>query len=317
MNKIYKIVWNAAQQAWVVVSELARGHVKASATSTASNEALSQNGALPLGKLGTGTLIGSVAVTLLTLSSTAHAAIVEGSASNGAYAAIGTSSVADSPYSVAIGYNAHAGNGSMAATHSFAIGDQTNASGFRTFAMGAWANASGSNTMALGIGAQTSGVHSSAFGAFSRALTNYSLALGAFSSATAEGATAIGNQSSASAKGAIAIGNMSNVTGCQSTAIGQNNTVAGANSTVIGRNVKTLSNQTDQIALAHDLNLTCATTSSKSTYIGHNITGSKSSGALWSFSCSSLTMAGVQALLDPVLLVTISTTTVMLNPVRR
>jgi len=35
MNKIYKIVWNAAQQAWVVVSELARGHVKASATSTA------------------------------------------------------------------------------------------------------------------------------------------------------------------------------------------------------------------------------------------------------------------------------------------
>ena len=83
MNKIYKIVWNAAQQAWVVVSELARGHVKASATSTASNEALSQNGALPLGKLGSGTLIGSVAVTLLTLSSTAHAAIPEGSTASG------------------------------------------------------------------------------------------------------------------------------------------------------------------------------------------------------------------------------------------
>ena len=28
MNKIYKIVWNAAQEAWVAVSELAKGHVK-------------------------------------------------------------------------------------------------------------------------------------------------------------------------------------------------------------------------------------------------------------------------------------------------
>ena len=30
MNKIYRIIWNAAQQAWVVVSELAKGHVKSS-----------------------------------------------------------------------------------------------------------------------------------------------------------------------------------------------------------------------------------------------------------------------------------------------
>lgn len=32
MNKIYKIVWNAAQEAWVAVSELAKGHVKASSS---------------------------------------------------------------------------------------------------------------------------------------------------------------------------------------------------------------------------------------------------------------------------------------------
>ena len=30
MNKIYRVIWNAAQQAWVVVSELAKGHVKSS-----------------------------------------------------------------------------------------------------------------------------------------------------------------------------------------------------------------------------------------------------------------------------------------------
>ena len=274
MNKIYKIVWNAAQQAWVVVSELARGHVKASATSTASNEALSDKSTLALGKFGSGTLIGSVAVTLLTLSSTAQAAIVEGSVSNGAYAAIGTGSVADSPYSVAIGKNAHAGNGSMVASRSYAIGDSANATGIQTFAMGTNANASGVVTMALGDNAETSGFYSSAFGFVARALANYSLALGAYSNATAEGA--------------IAIGNMSNVTGCQSTAIGQNNTVAGDCSTVIGRNVKTLNCQTNHIALAHDLNLTCATSSSKSTYIGHNIKAEANSGATWVVDCSTV-----------------------------
>ena len=189
MNKIYKIVWNAAQQAWVVVSELARGHVKASATSTASNEALSQNGALPLGKLGSGTLIGSVAVTLLTLSSTVQADDTVTAAKNGTISSGGL----------------------------IAVGDGTQAFG--------------------------------------------------------QGAIAIGNNSYAAPK---------------SIAIGENNTVAGCQSTVIGRNVKTLSTQTDQIALAHNLNLSCASTSSNSTYIGHNITASASSGASWTFSCSTL-----------------------------
>mgnify|MGYP000989177597 CR=1 FL=1 len=30
MNKIYRVIWNVAQQAWVVVSELVKGHVKSS-----------------------------------------------------------------------------------------------------------------------------------------------------------------------------------------------------------------------------------------------------------------------------------------------
>ena len=95
MNKIYKIVWNAAQQAWVVVSELARGHVKASATSTASNEALSEKGTLALGKFGSGTLIGSVAVTLLTLSSTVQAAETVTAAKNGTISSGGLIAVGD------------------------------------------------------------------------------------------------------------------------------------------------------------------------------------------------------------------------------
>lgn len=82
MNKIYKIVWNAAQEAWVAVSELAKGHVKASSSgknakqSTVVEEEGSTSFTLySLGKAAANAMvIGGVAVTLFSLSQTAQAA---------------------------------------------------------------------------------------------------------------------------------------------------------------------------------------------------------------------------------------------------
>ena len=82
MNKIYKIVWNAAQEAWVAVSELAKGHVKASSSgknakqSTVVEEEGSTSSTLySLGKAAANAMvIGGVAVTLFSLSQTAQAA---------------------------------------------------------------------------------------------------------------------------------------------------------------------------------------------------------------------------------------------------
>ena len=82
MNKIYKIVWNAAQEAWVAVSELAKGHVKASSSgknakqSTVVEEEGSASSTLySLGKAAANAMvIGGVAVTLFSLSQTAQAA---------------------------------------------------------------------------------------------------------------------------------------------------------------------------------------------------------------------------------------------------
>ena len=82
MNKIYKIVWNAAQEAWVAVSELAKGHVKASSSgknakqSTVMEEEGSASSTLySLGKAAANAMvIGGVAVTLFSLSQTAQAA---------------------------------------------------------------------------------------------------------------------------------------------------------------------------------------------------------------------------------------------------
>lgn len=73
MNKIYKIVWNAAQEAWVAVSELAKGHVKASSSgknakqSTVVEEEGSASSTLySLGKAAANAMvIGGVAVTLI------------------------------------------------------------------------------------------------------------------------------------------------------------------------------------------------------------------------------------------------------------
>ncbi|MGN6825804.1 ESPR domain-containing protein [Neisseria sp. P0019.S002] len=82
MNKIYKIVWNAAQEAWVAVSELAKGHVKASSSgknakqSTVVEEEGSASSTLySLVKAATNAMvIGGVAVTLFSLIQTAQAA---------------------------------------------------------------------------------------------------------------------------------------------------------------------------------------------------------------------------------------------------
>lgn len=82
MNKIYKIVWNAAQEAWVAVSELAKGHVKASSSgknakqsSVVEEEGSASSTLYSLGKAAANAMvIGGVAVTLLSLSQTAQAA---------------------------------------------------------------------------------------------------------------------------------------------------------------------------------------------------------------------------------------------------
>lgn len=87
MNKIYKIVWNAAQEAWVAVSELAKGHVKASSSgknakqSTVVEEEEEGSASSTLYSLGKAAanamVIGGVAVTLLSLSQTAQAVELE------------------------------------------------------------------------------------------------------------------------------------------------------------------------------------------------------------------------------------------------
>ena len=38
MNKIYRVIWNAIQQAWGVVSELTKGHVKSSGGRRSNSE---------------------------------------------------------------------------------------------------------------------------------------------------------------------------------------------------------------------------------------------------------------------------------------
>lgn len=85
MNKIYKIVWNAAQEAWVAVSELAKGHVKASSSgknakqsTVVEEEGVVSSTLYSLGKAAANAMvIGGVAVTLFSLSQTAQAAELE------------------------------------------------------------------------------------------------------------------------------------------------------------------------------------------------------------------------------------------------
>lgn len=108
---------------------------------------------------------------------------------------------------------------------SFAIGNNTIASGYVSIAMGTNTEASGSGSVA--------------FGSSTNAIGNFSMAMGV--SATASGAysTAIGYETTASSSGSIAIGFETTASGSVSTAMGNTTTASGNYSTAMGSYVST------------------------------------------------------------------------------
>ena len=111
MNRVYKIVWSKAKNAYVVTSELAKNHTK-SASGKAVKAALTA-------AVGMGVLMGGYV---------ADAAPATNPAGNGPGIAIGTGSSAPKVENVAIGQGAGIGysNGASAATGDVAIGNGAN-----------------------------------------------------------------------------------------------------------------------------------------------------------------------------------------------
>lgn len=215
MNKVFKVIWSEARNAYVVVSEMAKSH----GTKSCSTKKL---------------LAMLIATGVMTCASAAP--VMAEDAVN----------LAPDATKIAIGEGAVAsGKGSVVA-----IGQKASASGEGSVAIGEEAVASNLVAIAIGRDAVASGVDSIAIGSDTKATQKYSVAVGNDIGFTDYAGTAVGQQAYASGKEATAIGTMTNVNdddkwteanpgqrrnaGEQSTAIGAYACSWGFHSTAVG-----------------------------------------------------------------------------------
>ncbi|WP_284960577.1 trimeric autotransporter adhesin SadA [Citrobacter portucalensis] len=224
MNKIFKVLWNAATGTFIVTSETAKSRgkkngrrklaisaliglssimVSADALAAAGND--TGSGVTPAGtQAGIGWIAIGTAATANTYTN-----------EDGASAAMGYNASAMGKWSTAIGsYSQSSGDSSLA------LGVKSVSAGDRAIAMGASSSASGSYSMAMGVYADSSGAKSVALG----------------NKATASGITsvALGNQSTASGDDSAAFGNGAKAIGTNSVALGTGSTALEDNSVAVG-----------------------------------------------------------------------------------
>ncbi|PVL72049.1 YadA-like family protein [Salmonella enterica] len=227
MNRIFKVLWNAATGTFVVTSETAKSRGKKSGRRKLAVSALISLSSIMVSAdvlANAGKDTGSGVTPSDSTAGTGWIAIGTDATANtytnvdGASAAMGYHASAMGKWSTAIGsYSQSTGNSSLA------LGVKSVSAGDRAIAMGASSSAGGSYSMAMGVYADSSGANSVALG-------YKSVASGATSAALGYQATASGDDSAAFGNGAQAIGTNSVALGAGSTAL-EDNSVALGNST--------------------------------------------------------------------------------------
>ncbi|QRY78223.1 YadA-like family protein [Pseudomonas sp. PDNC002] len=210
MNKVYRLVWNAALNAWVVACEFATANGKGK-RGTRRKSAKSAN-------LAATTLAVAMVITAPAWGSTEshYYSVNDGNTPASNYLndgasgpnsiAAGVAALAAADNALAFGFSA-----SAAAADSMAIGTGAYTSAIRSMALGDGASAAGVGAIAQGSSASASPNDSIAIGTQAKTLFNDpSIAIGRESTAQSvlgTGAIAVGNRASALTSGSIAIGN--------------------------------------------------------------------------------------------------------------
>ncbi|EJI7811156.1 YadA-like family protein [Salmonella enterica] len=242
MNRIFRVLWNAATGTFVVTSETAKSRGKksgrrklaVSALISLSSIMVSADALANAGKdtgKGIGTENGWIAIgegaeadsTITTKEKVAEdpskgyvagAGIAIGyysKASGASSTALGGYSLAESIGSVALGAGAHT---TSTAKYSMAVGTNAVASNLYAIALGTNANASGKNSIALGRDTVSSAERSLTVGLGANAASLDSMAFGYNTSVTSDAANGIafGSGAVTSAKNSVAIGSNSTAT---------------------------------------------------------------------------------------------------------
>ena len=236
MNKVFKVIWSEARNAYVVVSEMAKSHGTKSCSTKKLLAMLIATGVMTCASMA------PVMADNLAPTDTKIEIGTDASASGQGSVAIGQNAAASGLVGIAIGRDAIASG-----TDSIAIGSQTKADqtfsvavgndiGFTAYAgtaVGQQAYASGDNATAIGTMTNVdadynrthddwrkAGAQSTAIGAYAGSWGLASTAVGGFSKAEGKLATAVGYNSQANVDYGTALGDYSEVTTGWGVAIG-------------------------------------------------------------------------------------------------
>ena len=249
MNKVFKVIWNEARNAYVVVSEIAKNHGSKSCSTKKLLAMLIATGVMTCASVAP-VMAASLAPTDTKIEVGKDA---KATGQNGV--AIGSKTEASGLDSIAIG-----GNTKATGADSIAIGDDTTAKGMYSVAIGDDIHFTGESATAVGqqahatgdvstaIGTMTNvdadynrthddwrkaGVQSTAIGAYAGSWGLASTAVGGFSKAEGRLATAVGYNSQANVDYGTALGDYSEVKAGWGVAIGASS-VADRESGVVG-----------------------------------------------------------------------------------
>ncbi|MDP0379995.1 ESPR-type extended signal peptide-containing protein, partial [Glaesserella parasuis] len=239
MNKIFRVIWSHAQQAWVVVSELVKSHTKTSTYTDKRAQVCTshyfldkQQDKFKLSLLSLVLLgiffspVGSAAW-LQNDSSQGYLGSDGGSIGIGEGSKVGPGSIVIGQYAkaegrtaIAIGYMAHAGD----VLYGIAIGSNSRSSGY-SITLGSNTKAAGPDSVAIGNSAQLEGIDSVVIGAHINVTGEKLVAIGREASA-GNHSTAFGYRASANGIGSVAVGDQANTNQARrATALGNNSIV--------------------------------------------------------------------------------------------
>ena len=209
MNKIFKVIWNAATGTFIVTSETAKSHGKKSGRKKLAVSAL----------IGLGSIMVSADALANAGNDTGSGVTVSGTTGTG-WVAIGTNATANT-------YTSEDGA-------SAAMGYKADAMGKWSTAIGSYSQSSGDSSLALGVKSVSAGDRAIAMGASSSAGGDYSMAMGVYANSSGAKSVALGNQSTASGDDSTAFGNGAKAIGTSSVALGTGSTALEDNSVAVG-----------------------------------------------------------------------------------
>ncbi|MFW9293119.1 ESPR-type extended signal peptide-containing protein, partial [Glaesserella parasuis] len=282
MNKIFRVIWSHAQQAWVVVSELVKSHTKTSAYTDKRVQVCTSDYFLDKQQDKFKLSLLSLVLLGIFFSPVGSAAYFQDSS---------TGLPGNDDGTIGIGKSSRAGSGaitigldSTAQENSVVLGTKAKGTNTQTVAIGNLAEASASQSIAIGANTEAKGYGSISIGGDDLKQTIYggsyfkttasgkaSVAIGGMSLATGEGSIVLGPVASANHAEGIAIGARSSSTAEYGIAVGGSASADGKNAVAVGRESKGAGE--DSIAIGN----LARTTGADSVVVGANInvTGEK------------------------------------------